>query len=216
MCGVGSSPMKLYLMVLAMPTISHGRVVAEDLQGAADRVFVGPDLLGHRLVDDGHRRRAGAIGRGEAAALHDRDAQRVEVADRHLVDLRHAPVARILGVLSVAERGAAEPAAEERHAGGERDRFHAGHAAQALGHPPVELARARLVEALRARVDAQHHQPAAVEPRVDAAGVAEAAQEHPGAGQRDERQRHLRRSPAGCARRTSDSRSARWCDPSAR
>ena len=53
-------------------------VLSEELEPLADRVLIGPEALGHRLVDHDDGRRVRLVGFGQAAAAKQRDAQRVE------------------------------------------------------------------------------------------------------------------------------------------
>ena len=192
-------------------------LLAEEAEPLADRVLVGPELLGHRLVDHDDPRRGSEVGGGEAAAAGDVDAGGGEVVGADDADLREAPGAAVGGVLALEEDRAREPAAGQRREAGQRRALDPAEAA----HPVEQLALAqfrRLAgQAAGGQVERDHRQRRAVDAGIDAAGVAQAAQEQAGANQRHARQRHLGDDQRVLQRRTSRGwPRPGWSDPSTR
>ena len=180
-----------------------------DREALVQRVLAGPQLPGHRLVDDRHRRRCVAVELGEVAPAADRDAQRVEIARRDVVELHQRRRAQPVSCAS--------PFGEDRqqHAALQRRRRDAtaaastpGTARALLDRIEVELLSARLVVALRARVQADERRCAPSRIRVHRAA-------RPACCGRTVPRRSARRSRAPISDTTSRLRSGRCASPSA-
>ena len=79
--------------------LGPGLAGAEEVEALAQRVALRPELLGHRLVDDGDLRAARLVVLRDRAALHDGDPHGLEVSGSDRVHLNERAVVLVASSL---------------------------------------------------------------------------------------------------------------------
>ena len=124
--------MKLYLLSFAIPTTCWNICWPKNLKRLPIGSWPGQKLLRHRLVDHDDVRRVRLVGFAQRTPAQQRDAERLQVVRADDVDLHQASGPRVRRVLPFEEHRPAEPAAEQRHAAGQRRVLDAGNRRGAL------------------------------------------------------------------------------------
>ncbi len=166
------------------------RLRAGHLDVLANRVLIGPEAPGHRLVDHRHARRRRSVVGGEATAAKDRDAHRVEVVVHRAPELDLGQLGlRNRAPLDLDQRGHGRAA--QREPRGATDLQHAGQSLNAREEVAIE--RAAVVRVLQPHRDVHlpGQQVLGLKSRIDRDHSDEAADEQSGAGGERNRQRHL-------------------------
>ena len=173
----------------------HGKHIplAPDL--AADGVPAVEEPLGEGLIDDKHAGRFGRVLFGEVAAIQQADAEQIEVAGRNGGAMDHHLLLRgwrvTFDIELVPGRGAGAGGGGHGDYIGVGDADHAGFRLQAFAEDAAEIALLHGRVAGIREIELGHGDVGAIESRLDAAGILEAAVEQSGADERDHGEGHF-------------------------
>src|SRR5712672_197619 len=161
-----------------------------EVETFADGVFVGPEMLGHRFVGDDDLLCAGAVGVIKFAARDERNAESLKECWGYVIHLGQSPAETGGFILTLRENRARKRRNQWRSVGNGSG-FHTGRGFGALDGSAQKLLAVPFGVMHSAEIKGKQEEIGGFETGINALGVLHAANEKPGADERDKSQRNF-------------------------